>query len=438
MKNYDEDGFNPCDLDDDEFPTGGNPLDRHVPDSENYYSGKNGTYPHDVDLNFNNREYAPQDDYGYGRYSDPQPSAPYSQDDEWQYGTHDRRDAYDRARDTRSHDQRPRRTQPPQGGRRKKKKGAKAGGIFAAVIALVLVAAVALGAGVNSILGKIIYDEKAENTYVDAGDLVSTGSVKNILLLGVDKRSSDEEQTHTDTMMLISIDKQHKCIKMTSFLRDTWLYIPCHDGNQRLNTASIYGGYSDVQDTIEYNFGVKVDGYVVADFEMFKIIVDAIGGVEVDVTEKEAKEVTGHPKRYGNVTLEAGTHNLTGEQALAYCRIRKIDTDFVRTERQRTVISAIIQKLIKNPVKMISAAKDVAPYIETSLSKGEIISCAFSALPCLTNLMQEKVPMDGTWSYKTIRGASVISADIDENKRLLVDYIYNQAPSEDTTEAEEK
>lgn len=435
MRNYDDDGFNPCDFDDDD-----DTLDRRVPENENYYSGRNGTYPHDVDLNFNSREYTPQqDDYGYAQPQQNTPYAPYSQDDAWQYGrANDRRDTYDRYRPQSTRDQRQRQPQTRTAGQKKKKGGKKAGAIFAAAVALVLVVAVALGAGVNSVLNKIVYDDKVDNAYVDSSALASSGRVKNILLLGVDRRSSDETDTRADTMMLISIDKQHKCIKMTSFLRDTWLYIPCHDGKQRLNAACTYGGYNGVKDTIEYNFGVKIDGYVVADFEMFKVIVDAIGGVEVEVTEKEAKEVTNHPKRYGNVTLEAGTHVLTGEQALAYCRIRKIDTDFERTKRQRTVVTAIIQGLLKNPTKLLSAALDVAPYIETSLSKGEVFSAVFSALPCLTDLMQEKVPMDDTWSYKTIRGNSVISADIDENKRLLVDYIYNQAPSEDTTDTEEK
>lgn len=163
--------------------------------------------------------------------------------------------------------------------------------------------------------------------------------------MGVDARSNESaEQTRSDTMMLVSVDSKHHAIKLVSFLRDTWVYIPSLEHEQRLNAACSDGGYKNVVETIEYNFGVKIDGYVVTDFEMFKVLVDSLGGVNVDVTEKEAKEVTNHPKRYGNVTLEAGDNKLTGEQALAYCRIRKIDTDFVRTQRQRTVMSAILKK----------------------------------------------------------------------------------------------
>ena len=88
---------------------------------------------------------------------------------------------------------------------------------------------------------------------------------------------------------------------------------------------------------------------------------------------KGCRRVTNHPERYGNVTLEAGDNKLTGEQALTYCRIRKIDTDFVRTQRQRTVMSAILKKALTNPFKLYKMAYNSAPYIETDLSKGEFM-----------------------------------------------------------------
>ena len=175
----------------------------------------------------------------------------------------------------------------------------------------------------------------------------------------------------------------------------------------------------------EYNFGVKIDGYVVTDFEMFKVLVDSLGGVNVDVTEKEAKEVTNHPKRYGNVTLEAGDNKLTGEQALAYCRIRKIDTDFVRTQRQRTVMSAILKKALTNPFKLYKMAYNSAPYIETDLSKGELMGLVSKAGTCVANIHQTSIPFDGTWDYATIWGNSVIKINTEKNKDKLIDYIYN-------------
>ena len=170
---------------------------------------------------------------------------------------------------------------------------------------------------------------------------------------------------------------------------------------QRLNAACTYGGYSGVVDTIEYNFGVDIDGYVVTDFEMFKVLVDSIGGVEVEVTKKEAKEVTSHPKRYGNVKLKAGKYKLTGEQALAYCRIRKIDTDFMRAKRQRTVIQSIIKSAKSaSPTTLYKMAYNSAPYIETSFTKSELKKIAISAVQCIkSDMVQDKVPFEGTWEY---------------------------------------
>ena len=174
------------------------------------------------------------------------------------------------------------------------------------ILAIVLALAVGITALAMPILNKITYDEKKVNEYVNADDLKSSSSVTNILLLGVDARADEESNTsRSDSMMVVSLDSKNHCIKLVSFLRDTWVYIPCADKNQRLNAACSLGGYQGVADTIEYNFGIKIDGYVVTDFEMFKVMVDSIGGVEVDVTEKEANEVTNHQKRYDHVTLEA-------------------------------------------------------------------------------------------------------------------------------------
>lgn len=328
----------------------------------------------------------------------------------------------------------------PQNGKRPKKNGkAKKRGktIAIAVVAVILALVLGLFGSVESVLGKINYDDKTQNEYIAADKLTSSDKVKNILLLGVDARSNDkDEASRADTMMLISIDKAHGCIKMTSFQRDSWVYIPKADKKQRLNAACTYGGYSGVVDTIEYNFGVKIDGYVVTDFEMFKVMVDSIGGVEAEISEKEANEVTNHPGRYGNVTLKSGKYKLTGEQALAYCRIRKIDTDWKRTERQRTIMQAILKGVASSgPISAIKTAKAVAPYIQTNLSKSEIKSIALSALGCVSGgFEQASCPFEGTWKYANKGGASVITLDVDSNKEKLIDFIYNSDKTTDSAE----
>lgn len=306
-------------------------------------------------------------------------------------------------------------------------------------LAILLVLVLLISGLMNLALGRINYDDKQDNQYVTSTELQTSPMVKNVLLLGVDARPDDEAETsRADSMMLISVDMKHNCIKMVSFLRDTWVYIPAHDGNQRLNAACTYGGYSGVVDTIEYNFGVDIDGYVVADFEMFKILVDSIGGVEVDVTKKEAKEVTKHKKRYGNVKLESGTYKLTGEQALAYCRIRKIDTDFVRTQRQRTVMQSILKEVKhSNPFTLYKMVYNSTPYIETNLSKHELKKLAACASVCLGNMVQTKVPFEHTWEYANKNGASVIAINVEKNKEQLIDFIYKKSATEIKAEQEE-
>lgn len=307
------------------------------------------------------------------------------------------------------------------------------------VLAVFLVLVLLVTGLVSLALGRIHYDDKVDNQYVASSEMHSSAIVKNILLLGVDARPDDEaSSSRADSMMLISVDMKHRCIKMVSFLRDTWVYIPSHDGEQRLNAACTYGGYNGVVDTIEYNFGVDIDGYVVTDFEMFKVLVDSIGGVEVDVTKKEAKEVTKHPKRYGGVKLESGKYKLTGEQALAYCRIRKIDTDFVRTKRQRTVMQSILKEVKhSNPFTLYKMVYNSTPYIETNLTKGELKKIAMCAGICLGNMFQTKVPFEHTWEYANKKGASVIAINVEKNREQLIDFIYNKTAAELEAEQEE-
>ncbi len=315
---------------------------------------------------------------------------------------------------------------------RKKKRARKKA--IAAVISLVLIIAlIATPLGmINAVLGKINYDEKKPNTYVSAAELKSDPQVKNILLLGVDARPKQEtEQSHPDTMLLITVDKRHKCIKMTSFLRDTWVYLASRDKEQRLNTANQGVGYCGIVHSIEYLFKIDIDGYVVTDFKMFRKMVNSIGGVTITVTKAEAKEINNHPGRYGNVKIKAGTHRLNGKQALAYARIRKIDTDFKRTERQRTVIKSILSEVKSSPLKLYKLANSAAPFLETDLSKGELKKIARYVIPCLGGGMpQERVPFEGTWEYANVGGASVIKINVEKNTELLQDYIYNKTAEE--------
>ncbi|WP_296968235.1 LCP family protein [uncultured Eubacterium sp.] len=422
MPRFDEEGFNPKKRIDNDS------RDRSVPVDEDYFN-QNDFNSDDVIDNQNTTDI--DLDAFMKEFEEPKRSARQSADD-FVPQVYIDRDA-EKRRENEERARKRRESSPPPRRKRKKSSGAnKAKNIFRAIIAVILVALIGAGCFVGNAMGKVTYDDKRKNQYVSRSDLAHSSSVTNILLLGVDARNpKDDTASRSDSMMLISIDKAHNCVKMVSFLRDTWVYIPCIDKKQRLNAACQYDGYNGVVDTIEYNFGIDIDGYVVADFEMFKVLVDSIGGVEVEVSEKEAKEVTSHKGRYGNVKLDAGKYKLTGEQALAYCRIRKIDTDFMRAYRQRTVMQAILKSVKSaNPIKLVSMASKAAPYIETNLSKTKIISSGLKALPCIGDMAEVRVPFDGTWQYATIGGASVITIDVDKNKEQLKDLIYNKTAAE--------
>lgn len=422
MPRFDEEGFNPKKRIDNDS------RDRSVPVDEDYFN-QNDFNSDDVIDNQNTTDI--DLDAFMKEFDEPKRSARQSADD-FVPQVYVDRDA-EKRRENEERARKRRESSPPPRRKRKKNSGVnKAKNIFRAIIAVILAAVIGAGCFVGNAMGKVTYDDKRKNQYVSRSDLARSSSVTNILLLGVDARNpKDDTASRSDSMMLISIDKAHNCIKMVSFLRDTWVYIPCIDKKQRLNAACQYDGYNGVVDTIEYNFGIDIDGYVVADFEMFKVLVDSIGGVEVEVSEKEAKEVTSHKGRYGNVKLDAGKYKLTGEQALAYCRIRKIDTDFMRAYRQRTVMQAILKSVKSaNPIKLVSMASKAAPYIETNLSKAKIISSGLKALPCISDMAEVRVPFDGTWQYATIGGASVITIDVDKNKEQLKDLIYNKTAAE--------
>lgn len=413
-------------FDDEDFRNNNDRRDRTVPTEENYYSYS------PIDLNFNSREQNIVRDNQVKRGINPcdieQPQNNYSPPPP----------PVQRFQSETIND-----FAPPPPPRKNENKGSgdskkpkkqfhliksKKKRVITIILAVILAIIIAVVGTLSAVMGKITYNDKKGNPYISASELESSAMVKNILLLGVDARTGENaNETRSDTMMLVSIDMKHRSIKLTSFLRDTWVYVPTLGYNQRLNAACSSGGYEGVVDAIEYNFGVEIDGYAVVNFEMFKVLVDSLGGVEVDVTEAEAKEVTNHPYRYGDVVLESGKYKLSGEQALAYCRIRKIDTDFVRTERQRTVMSAILDNAKhSDPFTLLNMAYKSAPYIETDLTKGELGSLVMSAVPCLGNdIKQAKVPFEGTWEYATISGNSVISINTDSNKEKLIDYIYN-------------
>ena len=317
---------------------------------------------------------------------------------------------------------------------KKKKKSSFGKAIFVLLMVVVVIFAGFFGVIYNT-ASKIDYNENGhkDNVYVDNSSLMQDKNVTNILLIGVDGSSSDTT-LRSDTMLLVSIDRNNKKLKLTSFLRDTWAVIPSNRGYAKLNAACAYGGAQLVMDTIEYNYNIKIDHYMLVGFDMFKTIIDSVGGVDVEVTEKEAQFMRDTAKATRNIQAGESVH-MNGEQALVYCRIRKLDSDFMRTYRQRKVLTALISKAKNSSItELKEIADEVLPMIQTDISPMELTKLAFGAVKYITyDIKSERVPADDTWSSRSINGQSVIVTDFEANREFLKSYLYSVDPTEEIT-----
>lgn len=268
---------------------------------------------------------------------------------------------------------------------------------------------------------------------------VGTKDVTNILLLGTDSRIAGNRRTRTDSMIILSIDKKNNRLVMTSVLRDTYVKIP-GVGNNRLNAAFVYGGPNLLFKTFDTNFDIHLDKYVQVDFFNFVKLVDAVGGVDLKLTNAEINlmnksyipQINKLLKKNRNQDLvkinKSGKYHLNGVQTLAYSRIRYIGTDFGRTERQRVVIGEIIKKTKTLSVSELNDLADIVlPMISTNLSKGEVMSLLLSAKEYLNyKVVNGRMPIDGSYRYMTIRGASVLGVNFDKNKKYWYNLVYGK------------
>ena len=245
-------------------------------------------------------------------------------------------------------------------------------------------------------------------------EIVSDKNITNILVVGQAARAG-EEALIADTMILCSINRETKTLTLTSLMRDMRLVWPeytdyqgkVHTGNNRINMAynmgyrwandNPRGGMEVLSSIIEYNFGVPVDNVVEVNFDMFSDIVDLLEGVTVHIDEAELEYLQ---KNYNYMDkLTVGENNLSGYRALCYARMRKVGHgDYERTERQREVITNLIEKMkgfgILNIHKVFT---HLLPNIITDMTNQEMTNYAFEFIPMLKDLkiQSQRIPFDG-------------------------------------------
>lgn len=232
------------------------------------------------------------------------------------------------------------------------------------------------------------FQEVLKNWALNGGDKLKSEDVINILLIGSDAsanesyRANSAENGNTDVMMIASIDTKKETIKLVSIMRDSYTYMSQFDRYAKLNAACANGGPSYLVETIENNYKIELDGYVMVDFISFVEVIDVLGGVNVDVPAYVANSLNkdiliGNPMQSGESVL------LDGEQALAFSRVRKTDSDgdVSRVARQRQVITALIEKAKKASLTEINAVIDVVfKNVKTNIDKKTILSYAKMAL----------------------------------------------------------
>lgn len=288
-----------------------------------------------------------------------------------------------------------------------------------------------------SLINKVEIAEDGERIS-PSHSLMSSSSVRNILLIGTDSRG--EDRGRSDSMILLSINSKTNTINMVSLMRDTYVDVPGY-GGCKLNAAYSYGGPELLMDTIEENFCIEIDDYVTVNFLSFASIVDAVGGVEIEVSDSEAEAINvlldsnegvsmfGQPDE-SDYLDGAGTYKLNGKQALCYSRLRKVgNADFERTERQRKVLSGIMKNVSSlNPLKLGSVAGEALPSITTNMSKGSmyLLSLRLPSFVIGYDIEQLRIPAEDTYWGSDIDGQSVLEIDTDANIDLIEKELYGK------------
>lgn len=319
----------------------------------------------------------------------------------------------------------------------KKKKTAKWKIVLIALVITFLLAAIAaVGAFIliYSNVSRTNYEPIAQSER-SADVLAEQKGVKNILLLGTDERVSGET-SRSDAIIVLSINENRKKIVMTSILRDSYVEIPGY-GKNRINHAYQMGGAALMIQTIENNFKIPIDSYAKVDFFSFMGIIDKLGGVPITVTQEELGYLNGYiaeintlqglPVNDGQLA-QAGNYQLNGKQALAYSRIRYIGTDFARTERQRTVLDGLFQQLkTASPKELYEVAATILPDITTNIGNMDLTKMiAKSVFYMKYDIIQNRIPMDGTWNDLVVGGQEVLEIDFEANREGLKSMIYGE------------
>lgn len=325
-------------------------------------------------------------------------------------------------------------TNPPKGGVRAKwknmKKWKKAVIIIVAVLVLLLLAAIITTWAVynNGFRKDVNEDNLALSETHDSG-------VFNVAVFGVDTRDKDAFTGRSDTIMIVSVDRKNKTVKLTSILRDSYVEIEGHK-NQKITHAYAFGGAELAINTINRNFKMNITDYATINFYKMAEAIDILGGIDIEITKSEMEQINsealGGTQKGAALVNSYGPVHLDGDQATIFCRLRKQDSDEARANRQKMVINALLAQARKvSPAKYPEVVKAIMSLCETSLTFSEVMSF----VPMINeeiNIEAITVPGEPENAVGGIYdGAWVWRYDLEEATNRIHMFIYGELPSAD-------
>ena len=291
------------------------------------------------------------------------------------------------------------------------------------------------------------YQQDPVDETVSWPEVVATQNVTTIMLVGQDYREGQEHYL-SDSMIMCTINRDTNTLTMTSIMRDLFVPLPPYanhgPGLNRINvcynlgtvwTGSVKGGMEMLSLCVEENFGIHIDHTVAVDFVAFEKIIDLLGGVDITLTEAEARylnkeETHNEWSYYPDHEFSPGPQTLNGMDALAYTRIRKIDSDFQRTIRQRTVMDSLLKKCKTMGLwDLHKIATEILPLVTTDMTDEEITNYIWEFIPMLMDIevVSQRIPLEkaqlnGEWSYnsKEVEGIGyVLEPNLIAHKKYL-------------------
>jgi LCP family protein required for cell wall assembly len=239
--------------------------------------------------------------------------------------------------------------------------------------------------------------------------------ITNVALFGIDAEQGTAGRS--DVIMIVTIDENTKKIKLSSIVRDTYVDIPGRKMD-KVAHAYAYGGAQLALKTLNSNFNLDIKDFMAVNFTSLPKVIDMVDGVTIKVTNAESGQIPG--------LTSGGTYNLNGDQALAYSRIRKIDNDFERSRRQRTVMEALLNKMLKRPVSTYPGLmKNFLPLVKTNMSGTDMLALGTKvATQGIRTIEQNRFPQDSLAKGSMIGGTYFYVFEKEQTLTNIGSYIY--------------